>query len=102
MSMKTKFKLIGCWFVLSLLSAGCVGKSNEGTLCLENLRCEYLINPSGIDITHPRLSWYSVSEERNQKQTAYRILVSSSLKKLDSDKGDLWDSKRWTRMKVYT
>ncbi len=94
MRMKTKFILIGYWFVVLLISAGCAGKSNEGTLSPGNLRCEYLINPSGIDITNPCLSWNSASEERNQKQTAYRILVSSSLEKLNSDKGDLWDSEK--------
>jgi len=91
--MKTKFIGIGYWFVVLLISVGCTERF-DGTLSPENLRCEYLIDPSGIDITNPRLSWYSVSEERNQKQTAYRILVSSSLEKLNSDKGDLWDSKK--------
>lgn len=86
--------LIGYWLVVLLISAGCAGKRIDGTLSPGNLRCEYLINPSGIDITNPCLSWYSASEERNQKQTAYRILVSSSLEKSDSNEGDLWDSKK--------
>lgn len=84
--MKREFIFVGYWFVALLASAG--------TLRPENLRCEYLVDPSGIDITHPRLSWYSVSEGRNQKQTTYRILSSSSLEKLDSNEGDLWDSKK--------
>ncbi|MHA1132484.1 MAG: glycoside hydrolase family 78 protein [Candidatus Helarchaeota archaeon] len=60
----------------------------------KRLRCEYLNNPLGIDVDKPRLSWILESDERNQIQTAYQILVASSQEMLDSDKGDLWDSKQ--------
>lgn len=56
------------------------------------LRCEYLENPLGIDVTQPRLNWILDSGERGQKQTAYQILVASSADELKNDKGDLWDS----------
>ena len=59
-----------------------------------NLRCEYLVNPLGIDVSMPRLSWQLYSERRGQKQTGYQILVASSREKLDEDEGDLWDSGR--------
>ena len=59
---------------------------------LNSLRCEYHNNPLGIDITEPRLSWVSQSEKRGWKQSAYQILVASSQKALDADRGDLWDS----------
>ncbi|MGO8699857.1 MAG: family 78 glycoside hydrolase catalytic domain [Limisphaerales bacterium] len=59
---------------------------------VENLRCEYLVNPLGIDATHPRLSWVIHSGRRGEKQTAYQILVASSEQLLGQDKGDLWDS----------
>lgn len=57
-----------------------------------HLRCEYLDNPVGIDITQPRLSWQLESKTRGAQQTAYRILVASTAEKLASDEGDLWDS----------
>jgi len=57
-----------------------------------NLRCEYLHNPLGIDTPEPRLSWVFESDERGQKQSAYRILVADSKEKLDTDIGNLWDS----------
>ena len=57
-----------------------------------SLRCEFLSNPLGIDNTQPRLSWVVESKERNQIQTAYRILVASSVEKLESESGDLWDT----------
>ncbi|TEU06148.1 MAG: alpha-L-rhamnosidase [Candidatus Aminicenantes bacterium] len=61
-------------------------------LKITNLRCEYLKNPLGIDAVKPRLSWILESLDRGQKQTAYRIIVSSSEENLEKDIGDLWDS----------
>jgi alpha-L-rhamnosidase len=58
----------------------------------KNLRCEYLINPLGIDAPQPRLSWILDSARRGEKQTAYQVLVASTLKLLEQDQGDLWDS----------
>ena len=56
------------------------------------LRCEYLQDPLGIDVTQPRLSWILASDQRGQKQTAYQVLVTSTLELLAKDQGDLWDS----------
>ncbi len=54
------------------------------------LRCEYLDNPLGIDAATPQLSWQSDNTERNWIQSAYQILVASSLENLN--KADVWDS----------
>ena len=56
------------------------------------LRCEYLVNPLGIETTAPRLTWRMESAERGQKQTAYRLLVASGEEKLAQNEGDLWDT----------
>jgi alpha-L-rhamnosidase len=61
---------------------------------VNNLRCEMLTNPEGIDVLSPRLSWEINSTGHNVKQTAYQIIVSSSLEKIDS--GDLWNSGKIT------
>jgi len=66
--------------------------AESGALQVERLRCEYLNDPAGIGETTPRLSWIVTSNERNQRQVAYRILVASSIEKLAHDEGDLWDS----------
>jgi alpha-L-rhamnosidase len=58
------------------------------------LRCEYKINPLGIDVTEPRLSWEIESELRDVKQTAYRITAASSVKQLINETGLIWDSGR--------
>ncbi|MFH1005909.1 MAG: alpha-L-rhamnosidase N-terminal domain-containing protein, partial [Candidatus Latescibacterota bacterium] len=58
------------------------------------LRCEYRENPLGIDAVSPRLSWIVKSDEREQKQTAYQVLVASTPETLANDQGDLWNSGR--------
>jgi alpha-L-rhamnosidase len=61
-------------------------------IVVENLRCEYKTDPIGIDVPQLRLSWTLQSDERNQKQTAYQIIVAGSEEAIDKDNGDLWDS----------
>ncbi|MGA2500646.1 MAG: family 78 glycoside hydrolase catalytic domain [Tepidisphaeraceae bacterium] len=68
------------------------GPALEIPLATTNLRCEYLVNPPGIDEPAPRLSWEIVSRLRGQKQTAYHILVASSPNLLRPGQADLWDS----------
>ena len=57
-----------------------------------NLRCEYRIDPAGIDASVPHLSWTMEGNARGQKQTAYRVLVAESLTDLDTERDSLWDS----------
>src|SRR5271157_2998040 len=64
---------------------------------VEQLRCEYRVNPLGVDVPAPRLSWIMVSPEvgrRGARQTAYRVLVASRATLLGENRGDLWDSGR--------
>ncbi len=57
-----------------------------------NLRCEYLVNPVGLDVRRPRFSWTLRHPERGRLQSAYRIIVSSSLEMVGKFIGDVWDS----------
>jgi len=45
---------------------------------IENLRCEYLSEPLGIETQHPRFSWIIVSNENNVSQQSYQIVVSDN------------------------
>jgi alpha-L-rhamnosidase len=67
-------------------------QGSEGSLSVRHLRCEYRVNPLGIDASAPRLSWQVSSPEQGQRQTGYQILVASSQELLSKEKGDLWDS----------
>ena len=80
MKRSTLIKQIIC---IALLSACCAGTALA--LEVENLRCEYLAKPNGIDVLQPRLSWLLDSDRRGEKQTAYQVIVTCPL-------GVLWDS----------
>ena len=73
-------------FMPVLLAFGASG------LRVEQLRCEYLDNPLGIDAAVPRLSWVVASSQRDQRQKACQILVAGSRAALEAGKADLWDS----------
>ncbi len=78
--------------LVSVLVGVCQAAAAEPAVRVELPRCEYCVNPWGIDVLQPRLSWILESGERGQSQTAYRVLVASSLDKLQADAGDLWDT----------
>ena len=48
----------------------------------------------GVENRNPMLNWLLKSTERDQKQTAYRILVSDNSASLKLDIGNIWDSKK--------
>jgi hypothetical protein len=68
------------------------GAASARDLIPTGVRCDYAVNPLGVDSQTPRLFWKLQSDERGQKQTAYEILASSSPKLLAQNNGDLWDS----------
>jgi len=76
--------------VLQLVVTNANNSSSAATV--ENLRCEHLQNPLGIDVRKPRLSWTMNSTLRGEHQTAFQILVASSPATLAHDQGDLWNS----------
>ena len=59
-----------------------------------NLKCGDRLNPVGMDLANPQLSWILFSDQRGEKQTAYQILAASSLDRPAADRGDLWDSRK--------
>ena len=81
-------------FCLASLMMACNSDSslNKGPLVPVQLSCEYLRNPSVLDVAQPRLAWINLAGngERGQKQTAWQVRVASSRKQLDQ--ADLWDS----------
>jgi len=78
--------------VIILLAPGSCSGRPSGGLSAVGLRCEYRQNPLGIDTDRPRLSWQLESTGRDQRQSAYRLLVASSRDLLRGDIGDLWDT----------
>jgi alpha-L-rhamnosidase len=57
-----------------------------------DLKSEYLPDPLGIVTPAPRFSWSLTSDHRNDKQTAYQVIVSSEPEIAQREIGDIWDS----------
>jgi len=62
----------------------------QNDLYASRMRCEYRVDPVGIDVLKPRLSWEMVTGHHPAMQSAYQIRVAQSEKELES--GSLWNS----------
>lgn len=51
---------------------------SASALTVKNLRCEYKVDPLGIDVAKPRLSWELASTDRGVVQTDYEVRVAAS------------------------
>ena len=72
-----------------------LGAAGTASVSVKNLTCEYRVEPLGLDARQPRLSWQLAAidhQKRGQRETRYQILVASSRRLLQNDKGDRWDS----------
>ncbi|KAA5824844.1 Bacterial alpha-L-rhamnosidase [Algibacter amylolyticus] len=78
-------------FMLTIISCNSKTKSEVTPI---DLKCEYLVDPLGIDNVQPRLSWKIIDKNktRGQKQTGFQIIVANSIENLNANKGDVWDS----------
>lgn len=61
-----------------------------------DLRCDFAVDPLGIDSATPRLAWKLRATARGARQSAWQVRVASSEARLARGKGDLWDSGRRT------
>src|SRR5437868_11600749 len=74
----------------AIVLACAVKAVGDTPLTVKNLRCEYKVDPMGIDVRKPRLSWELVNPERGVLETSYEIRVAQS--EADLAKGKLlWD-----------
>jgi alpha-L-rhamnosidase len=58
------------------------------------LACQYKLNPQGVEVAKPHLSWQLQSSLSNIKQIAYRVLVADDIAKLNAGIGNVSDSKK--------
>lgn len=59
---------------------------------LEDLRCEFMVDPLGINAEAPRLSWKLKSDAQNEMQTAFEVLAATSEALLTPEEADLYSS----------
>ena len=84
---------------LMLLSTLAIMPQMRAQLQVNDLRVEHMINPAVVDAAAPRFSWVNNAknkEVRGQRQTAYQIVVASSMQNLNAGRYDVWDSKKKT------
>jgi len=76
-----------CLGALVSLASGVAGSIHP-----VNPRCEYRVDPLGIDTLRPRLSWQFTADRRAVYQRAYQVQVATTPDALLADTPDLWDS----------
>jgi len=78
--------------LLSLVIIGAAYVVSSAQVKVQNLLCENLSNPMGLDVTTPRFSWQLVSDKRGTMQTAYEIVVSTNISPLRKTTNYTWSS----------
>lgn len=59
---------------------------------VDNLICEYKINPIAVDAANPRMGWKLITQDRNIQQTYYEIRVGTNAVSLTKGKDLIWTS----------
>lgn len=78
------------FFILSFMACGVFGQT--APFSPQSLKLNYITEPLGIDDKSPRFSWEVVDNDRNDTQSAYEIIVSSTLEGIIANTGDMWQS----------
>lgn len=96
----TYYRILISYFVLLLPVIALSGNYGKGhalrdpePLCIPvSLKCEYLVNPLGIDERHPRLSWQLQDTRSGARQTAYAVSIATDSSALLAGRTDVWNS----------
>lgn len=75
-----------------LLTFGLVACQNSFKIGVDDLKCEWLVEPLAIDNTTPHFSWKMCSRQDGAASSAYQILVASTLEQLNEEEADLWNT----------
>ena len=76
--------------MILILNFGCNEVSDR---CASGtLKCEYIINPLGIDEPNPRLTWMMTDDRPGAEQTAYEIFVGTDSAAVADRKANVWNS----------
>ena len=61
---------------------------------LQNLQCEYLENPLGIDAQSPRFTWQISSKTTGLQQESFTLIVGTDSLAVLAGKGNCWLSEK--------
>ena len=78
--------------VVSMVSLIACQKSDKTKFSPIDLRCEYAINPIGIDTDAPRFTWLLPANSEVKKQRDYQVFVGTTSSEISKGKSLLWDS----------
>lgn len=81
-------KKLFCLFVIAQMV--CI--MGTAQVKVQNLLCENLSNPVGLDVLNPRLSWQLASDKRGVMQTAYEIQVSTNVSPMKKFTNFTWST----------
>lgn len=89
--MKVIVKQLFILVVTVFLISSCTSKSN--IISVAETTVNYKKNATGVD-KPVELGWKLTSDQNNQYQTAYQILIAKNEEDLDKNLGTIWDSKK--------
>lgn len=81
-------------FVIGLLISSSLSAQNSKDCKIEDLLCDHLPNPIGIDNQSPRLSWRLNDTRSGAKQTAYQLIIDTDSMSVVNGQGREWDTKQ--------
>ena len=84
--MKTYLLAFISFFIVAFVNA------QDQECKVENLRCDHLTLPIGVDNPNPRLSWTMNDSRNGARQTDYQIIIGTDLNEIYKGKGNIWDS----------
>jgi alpha-L-rhamnosidase len=79
--------------VVAFLHVCCPALAGQ-QLQVNNLRCEHLVNPIGIDQLQPRFSWRMETDRKNTRQAAYRYFLGTDSAGVATGKAVYWGSEK--------
>jgi alpha-L-rhamnosidase len=90
----TRLSVLRLPLLLPLILAGCAASApgEVGGVVARHLRCEWQVDPLGIDQPRPRLTWELASQERGAYASACQVLCATRPELLAPGRSDLWDS----------
>jgi alpha-L-rhamnosidase len=87
--------LIALALLSGVVAPRAVAADGSSGLTPLGLRCDWMVDPLGVDSSPPRLSWQLEGDgRRGLRQKAWQVLVASSPERLTAERGDVWDSGR--------
>ncbi len=83
-------RIFAFFSLIIILCEACFSENTQ--IVPDSLRCNDQINPVGIH--SPYFGWLFHDADDNEIQTAYQILVASSLDNLNENNADIWNSEK--------